>query len=274
MHVKGGHKSSSSRQTLLTQIGEQSTSKSSINTEFSTDLCETLMASNIPMHKVNNPAFKKFLQKYCVGHNIPDESTLRKNYVPGVYQSVLQSIREDIGDNYIWVSTDETTDACGRSDATAISESQEAFRDSAIKKDIAQITTHFAHLPSHIKQLETRGLPLSGAIEIIDSLKKYNSTLPLNFPEKLRRKLEDVFRKNPGLETMVQVHHYINGVGQELPDNIPHNIAPILKFCPMTSVDVERSFSQYKMILSDRRHGFTMSNMEKYMVVQFYKCLE
>lgn len=43
--------------------------------QFSMDLCEALIASNIPLDKIKNPAFKQFLQKYCLNQNIPDEST-------------------------------------------------------------------------------------------------------------------------------------------------------------------------------------------------------
>nr|CAH7755191.1 unnamed protein product [Callosobruchus chinensis] len=39
-------------------------------------------------------------------------------------------------------------------------------------------------------------------------------------------------------------------------------MAPNFKFCPVTSVDVERSFSAYKLVLSDKRHKFTPENLE------------
>ncbi|CAN7989403.1 unnamed protein product, partial [Ixodes hexagonus] len=53
---------------------------------FYADLCEALVAANIPWAKVENPVFKEFLQKYS----------------------------NELGDSCIWVSVDETTDATGR----------------------------------------------------------------------------------------------------------------------------------------------------------------
>ena len=41
------------------------------------------------------------------------------------------------------------------------------------------------------------------------------------------------------------------------------------KFAPLVSVEVERSFSQYKSILSHRRHSLTDSNIEILNVIQF-----
>lgn len=44
--------------------------------------------------------------------NIPDESTLRKNYIPTIYEHVMEEIRNELKDNFIWISADETTDSC------------------------------------------------------------------------------------------------------------------------------------------------------------------
>ena len=46
--------------------------------------------------------------------SVPDESTLRKNYVDKVFQKTKQAIRQIIGDNLIYFHVDETTDSCGR----------------------------------------------------------------------------------------------------------------------------------------------------------------
>jgi hypothetical protein len=53
------------------------------------------------------------LEKYTKKH-IPDESTLRKNYLNQCYTDVLQNIREFIGSSYIFFSVDETTDPRGK----------------------------------------------------------------------------------------------------------------------------------------------------------------
>lgn len=50
----------------------------------------------------------------------PSESTLRLLYTEKVYEEVLNKIRERIGDSYIWLSIDETTDAAGRMVANVV----------------------------------------------------------------------------------------------------------------------------------------------------------
>ena len=53
------------------------------------------------------------MEKHCK-RQIPDESTLRKNYVTVVYQETIQKIKEKVGNNNLWFAVDETTDCCGR----------------------------------------------------------------------------------------------------------------------------------------------------------------
>jgi len=72
-----------------------------------------MVSSNIPLHKVDIPSFRNFLEKYTT-HPIPTESTLRKNYLTSCYNDTINKIRNYVGNNKIWVSIDETTDVSGR----------------------------------------------------------------------------------------------------------------------------------------------------------------
>ncbi|KAI1694692.1 hypothetical protein DdX_19973 [Ditylenchus destructor] len=59
---------------------------------FSKDLCNALVGANIPFYK----------------------STLRKNYLKVCYEETMERIKQDIGESFVWVSVDETTDTLGR----------------------------------------------------------------------------------------------------------------------------------------------------------------
>uniref|UniRef100_A0A8D8ZTR1 HAT C-terminal dimerisation domain-containing protein n=1 Tax=Cacopsylla melanoneura TaxID=428564 RepID=A0A8D8ZTR1_9HEMI len=93
--------------------------------------------------------------------------------------------------------------------------------------------------------------------------------LPDACPENLKNKFNKVIEKNPGFSTIEKVNEYLNGSGTSLPTTIDVGKSSKFKYCPMTSVDVERSFSSYKYILEDRRHRFTMENLGKIMVLHF-----
>lgn len=117
-HVKAAkHKANvqlgSKRQQLFHSGPTTSSESSSDGDKFSMDICEAFTAADIPLYKLSNQPFRAFLEQYC-GRRIPDESTLRKNYLQRCYQNVIEEIRSDLEDQYIWISIDESTDATGR----------------------------------------------------------------------------------------------------------------------------------------------------------------
>lgn len=50
------------------------------NYSFNKELCMAMLSANIPFNKFKNKLFRNFLEKH-IAKKIPDESTLRKNYV-------------------------------------------------------------------------------------------------------------------------------------------------------------------------------------------------
>lgn len=87
---------------------QQSTSGPSLST-FNMDLCRTFLESNIPLYKLKHPSMIQFLEKYTT-RSVPDESTLRRNYVPCLYENMIEKLRLKAADKRIWISVDETTD--------------------------------------------------------------------------------------------------------------------------------------------------------------------
>lgn len=80
----------SQRQSLLSETVEAPPIKT-----FNSDLCRAFVSALIPWNKLKNPDLEGFLQKYT-GKTIPDESTLRKNYLPNIYNSVGSSVLNSI----------------------------------------------------------------------------------------------------------------------------------------------------------------------------------
>ena len=76
------------KQVLLTEFAPAPVSFT--QAAFNFELCEALISANIPWVKLNNEKLKSFLNKYTQQH-IPDESTLRKNYLPQCYAKVRKA---------------------------------------------------------------------------------------------------------------------------------------------------------------------------------------
>jgi len=82
-------------------IHEQSTAQSllvqNINkkSDFNSNFAQFLLTENTPFYKVNRLKFKDFLEK-CTTKNIPDESTLRKNYIDDIHEKILTKIQTEL----------------------------------------------------------------------------------------------------------------------------------------------------------------------------------
>ena len=75
-------------------------------------MTETLIYSNIPIEKVNNINFQKFINKYTE-HNCPSPNTLRK-YINEIYEEKLIEVKEYIGNNDYFLVLDDSMDIFNR----------------------------------------------------------------------------------------------------------------------------------------------------------------
>ncbi|KAL4132751.1 hypothetical protein QTP88_009852 [Uroleucon formosanum] len=91
----------------------------SMKSSFNEELCNVFLSANIPLTKLNIPIFRDFLHKHTK-QIIPDESTLRKNYIDQCYINTINKIRDYVRNKNVWVSIDETTDVEGRYVANVI----------------------------------------------------------------------------------------------------------------------------------------------------------
>lgn len=137
-----------------------------------------------------------------------------------------------------------------------------------LSSDLAFINSFLSSLPAAITKLETRGLSLNAQIEVIEEVRKAIYSIPGPRGTLLQRKCDAVFTKNVGLTTLETIKAWlINGTAcSELPCTDPLVLSAYM-YAPIVSVEVERSFSEYKCILTDRRCNFTQTNLEKHVIV-------
>ena len=88
---------------------QETASMDNKSSDFHINFCEVLVSVNIPYSKLNNAKLKSFLELHF-GRPIPDESTLRKNYLPKCYDDTISNIRGKVHGKNIFVSIDKTTD--------------------------------------------------------------------------------------------------------------------------------------------------------------------
>jgi hypothetical protein len=86
---------------------------------FNEDLCQFLVKNNIPFHRLNSEDFKEFLQKYTQ-YSVPSPKTIWTNNLSQIYDKTIQSIRNRLKNQYIWIAIDETKDCFGHKVANIV----------------------------------------------------------------------------------------------------------------------------------------------------------
>jgi division protein CdvB (Snf7/Vps24/ESCRT-III family) len=115
--------------------------------------------------------------------------------------------------------------------------------------------SNFSFLGESISKLENTKIPLSESIQIIDlSISKINESVGPT-AELIKNKMNVVLNKNSGLKTIKCIRNILCGIVDE--DTMELNLSPseitAMKYAPITSCDVERSFSRYKSVFRPNR---------------------
>ncbi len=107
----------------------------------------------------------------------------------------------------------------------------------------------FRFLPEKVKYLESNSLSIRQQLDTIEEVKENLSDFALE-------KLENCLAKNPDLEEFTSESN-----------NVDFRLRTA--YSPLVSVTVERSFSTYKSILTDRRTNLLETNIEKFIMIKF-----
>jgi len=156
-------------------------------------------------------------------------------------------------------------------DSVSVENSQKYLSDPDVASNLVYIKSNLGFLPDVITRLEAKNMPLSDGIEIIENAYLKLSQTTGSVGKLVLRKLDDVLAKNNGYKPLSIISKILNGEITSmdgLPEDLKANELLFFKYAPLTSVDVERSFSTYKTLLADNRHSFQVENIRKYLVVQ------
>ena len=90
------------------------------------------------------------------------------------------------------------------------------------------------------------------------------------FSERVNNKFVSIKVRHGGLTELLNIQENIRNKNLT---NCKFNLDELsaLKFAPIVSADVERAFSVYKELLSDRRKLLSESSLEENMIIQFNK---
>lgn len=160
-----------------------------------------------------------------------------------------------------------------KDDAKCVRKAKAAICQANIKNDLTFIKSHFACLPVAITKLEEKGTLLSEAIEKFKSVRTNLAAIPRR--KEFQAKFDSVHGKNSGLQTLEKIARIIDGDNLAETDDYIKALSPAdlsaFKYAPITSCDVERSFSAYNRVLEDCRRAFVFENLKKHVIIHCNK---
>ena len=124
----------------------------------------------------------------------------------------------------------------------------------------------FQILPISITKLE-------GSVETFQSLDETYEKIQKIHGKKgkqVEAKLDYVLGKNQGEKVLREFANIIKGEQGNIPNGWSASDVAHMNYAPVQSVDVEKSFSIYKNVLSERRHSLTEENLGKMMICNCY----
>lgn len=155
-------------------------------------------------------------------------------------------------------------------EATSIKNAKKTISKANLRQQLAFIKCHFSCLPVAITNLEKKGVLIVDAIQTFNSVR--TSLMAIRGRKEFLLKFDSVRNKNHSLKTMETIAGILAGedIGTTEDDHIkeltPDEIQAY-KYAPITSCDVERSFSAYKRVLDDCRRSFVFENLKKHLVI-------
>lgn len=112
-------------------------------------------------------------------------------------------------------------------------------------------------------------MPLKESFRIFEEAESIINETPGELGVELRVKLSLVLKRNPDFKSILKANTILNFSTENIYgiEKIANEHIIKYKYAPLTSCDVERSFSAYKMIYSEKRTNLTVENLERMIVI-------
>jgi hypothetical protein len=126
-----------------------------------------------------------------------------------------------------------------------------------MSRNLVYIKANFCGVSQSITCLETVGIQLCDAINIVKQIESELSRVQGEVANKVKAKLQSVLGQNPGYSTLCKFSDILCGNEAEMGENkqvLSANDLTLFEYSPVTPCDVERSFTTCKFILSNNAY--------------------
>jgi hypothetical protein len=169
--------------------------------------------------------------------------------------------------NYYCQNFQEIKNVLAELDATSsiyIEKAEILLENNDLKNESINISVNYYFLVDVIMKKETQDLTLVESLSVVEEAVKRLEKVQGPIGDIVNAKVKNLLQKNSGLAEMKAIKSILPGTSIEASLDVelsPSNIVNV-QYCPITSVEVERSFSRYKAILRQNRRPFEFENLK------------
>lgn len=164
-----------------------------------------------------------------------------------------------------------TDQLCGNdAESITVRDSKKSFASPNVREQLAFIKANFMCIVSSIKKLETKALELKEYLNVYEDI---SSKMDMLDDPDFKLIFENIIKRNVGFTSLVQIKGILYGKQNDSVQKtayVVQKLSPskmaLFKNVPVTSVDVEYTFSVYKTVLSAHRRSFTFENFTKHLI--------
>lgn len=154
-------------------------------------------------------------------------------------------------------------------EAKSIKKAKTIILEPTLKNDLVFIKSNFECLVTGVTKLQQQGLSLVKGLEIVESVRTKLQSMG-GRPEFLA-KFERVIARNNGFLHMKEIAAILDTGKETHSDDFIGSLSTeeiaAFQYAPITSCDVERSFSKYNQVLSDQRRRFLFQNLKLHVSI-------
>lgn len=154
-------------------------------------------------------------------------------------------------------------------DSSAVRICQSLMEEDDLRNQMMYISANFGFLQEVVTKLETKNQCLVSQVNIVKHAFEKIADIPGDVGKKVNTKFKSVLCKNKGFSVVTDIADILCGKTISKSNQVKYSSEQIInfKYAPITSVDVERSFSMYKNVLSPNRQSFLFENLSQQFLI-------
>lgn len=161
-------------------------------------------------------------------------------------------------------------------ESAAVKNCNSLFKNAVNYNNAVFIQNNYEFLVDSITRLESQRISLGDSLEILRSTEQKIAGIGGAIGKGVAAKIATVHMKNSGLGDLRKINEILTVPDRsdefKIQDNdLTTSDCAYFKFGPISSCDVERSFSKYKNLATDKRLSLTVEHM-RYLMIASVNC--